>query len=150
MALTGTFPRTLDVKQRIAVPKPLRDAFAEESDQKCLYVAPGTEHSLDLYSATGFAALADRFANQSRNDPDVRAYQRLFYSRAEQVTPDSQGRIRIPDRLVEVAGLKHELVVLGVQDHAEIWDKERWEGFLSSHESSFDDLASKALDWSQK
>lgn len=148
MALTGTYTRNLDEKQRLAVPKPLRDSFAEESDSKCLYVAPGTEQSLFLYSPTGFKALADRFASQSRSDPSTRAYMRLFYARAEQVVPDSQGRVRIPDRLVQLAGLQHEIVVLGVHDHAEIWDKDRWNSFLQQSETSFDELASRALDWS--
>jgi len=148
MALTGTYTRTLDEKQRLAVPKPLRDAFDQESDEKCLYVAPGTEQSLALYSPTGFKVLADRFASQSRNDPTTRNYMRLFYARAEQVVPDSQGRIRIPERLVQLAGLQHDIVVLGVHDHAEVWDKSRWDAFLTESERSFDELASRALDWS--
>jgi MraZ protein len=148
MALTGTFTRNLDEKQRLAVPKPLRDAFGEESDSKCLYVAPGTEQSLFLYSAKGFEALAERFASQSRNDPSTRNYMRLFYARAEQVSVDSQGRVRIPDRLIQLAGLQHEIVVLGVHDHAEIWDKGRWEAFLDQSGPSFDELATRALDWS--
>lgn len=148
MALTGTFIRNLDDKQRLAVPKPLRDAFGEESPGKALYVAPGPEESLSLYSRAGFDALAKRFESQSRSKPEVRNYLRLFYSRAEQVAPDSQGRIRIPDRLMQVAALEHEIVVLGVQDHAEIWDKARWDAFLSRHEPSFDELATRALDWS--
>lgn len=148
MALTGTFTRNLDEKQRLAVPKPLRDAFGAESDTKCLYVAPGTEKSLFLYSAKGFEALAGRFASQSRNDPSTRNYMRLFYARAEQVGVDSQGRVRIPDRLIQLAGLEHEIVVLGVHDHAEIWDKARWDSFLEQSGPSFDELATRALDWS--
>lgn len=148
MALTGTFARNLDEKQRLAVPKPLRDAFGEESAQKNLYVAPGTESSLFLYSANGFKRLEERFAAHSRNKPEVQNYLRLFYSRAEQVVPDGQGRIRIPDRLLKLAKLQHEIVVLGVQDHVEIWDKGRWDEFLSCHESSFDELAARALDGS--
>ncbi len=148
MALTGTFTRNLDEKQRLAVPKPLREAFGKESDTKCLYVAPGTEQSLFVYSTRGFEALAERFASQSRNDPSTRNYMRLFYARAEQVGVDSQGRIRIPERLVQLAELQHEIVVLGVHDHAEIWDKARWDAFLDQSGSSFDELASRALDWS--
>lgn len=148
MALVGTHTRNLDEKHRLAVPKPLREAFGEESDTKCLYVAPGTEKSLSLYSPKGFEDLAKRFASQSRNDPSTRNYMRLFYARAEQVSLDSQGRVRIPERLVQLAGLQHEIVVVGVHDHAEIWDKARWDEFLSQSGPSFDELASRALDWS--
>ena len=145
MALTGTYTRTLDQKRRLAVPRQLRDEF-DEKDLSCLYVAPGTEKSLAMFSPTGFQRLAERIANQSRNRPDVRNYQRLFYSRAEKVNLDSQGRIRLPDRLVDLAELKHDVVLLGVHDHAEIWDRVNWEDFLQHQEPSFDEIASTAFE----
>ncbi len=148
MALTGTFNRTLDSKHRLAVPRTIREAFGEDTESNSLYVAPGTEQCLLMYSAKGFQTLAERFALQSQNEPQIRNYLRLFFARAEEVQPDSQGRIRLPDRLVRLGGLQHEVTVLGVQDHAEIWDSTRWEQFLAVHEASFDELAGRALDWS--
>ena len=59
MALTGTYRRNLDEKQRLAVPKRLRDQFGE-SDLKTLYVAPETDRSLGLYAPAAFEALAER------------------------------------------------------------------------------------------
>jgi MraZ protein len=58
---------------------------------------------------------------------------------------DGQGRILLPERLVNFAGLRQEVVLLGVHDHAEIWDKELWDQFLASHSPEFDELASEAL-----
>lgn len=148
MALVGTHTRNLDEKQRLAVPKPLREAFGEESDTKCLYVAPGTEQCLLLYSSKGFDDFAKQIASQSRNSPSIRNYMRLFYAQAEQLSLDSQGRVRIPDRLAKYAGLEREIVVVGVLDHAEIWDQPRWNEFMNHNGPSFDELASRALDWS--
>ena len=102
MALTGTYLRNLDQKQRLAVPRTLREEFYEK-DLSCLYVAPGTENSLALYSPAGFDALASRLAEASRKMTEVRNYLRLFYGRAEKVNLDSQGRIRLPERLVALA-----------------------------------------------
>lgn len=139
MALTGSFPRTLDEKFRLAVPKRLRDDF-DESPLKTLIVAPGTEKSLSLYSDNEFSRLAERLGQKSKTS-DVKNYIRLFYSRAERVDLDSQGRIRIPERLVTFAGLEHEIILMGVNDHAEIWSREAWTKFLEQHETSFDELA---------
>ena len=50
------------------------------------------------------------------------------------------------ERLAAHAGLKHEIVLAGVHDHAEIWDKELWDAFLAAHTSQFDDMASHAFD----
>lgn len=140
MALTGTYLRTLDDKRRLAVPKRVKDDFAEEHLDS-LIVAPGTEKSLVVYSPQGF----DRFAARLSAAPDNQRYLRLFYSSAERVEFDSQSRIRIPDRLADYAGLKRDVYLLGVQDHAELWDKDAWDAFMATHTPEFDQLALKAL-----
>lgn len=140
MALTGTYLRTLDEKKRVAVPKRLRDDFGQ-TDLNSLMVAPGTEKSLVIYSSLGFEAFAAKLAAGAGHQN----YLRLFYSSAERVDLDSQGRVRIPDRLAEYAGLKREAYLLGVQDHAELWDKDAWDSFVSTHSPAFDELAMKAM-----
>lgn len=139
MPLTGTYQRTLDDKRRVAVPKRLRDEFGEV-DLKSLYIAPGTNRSLVVYAPVAFEALAARMAG----NPQQHNYLRLFYSSAERADLDSQGRIRIPDRLAEHARLQHEAYLLGVQDHAELWDKTTWDEFSAQLANDFDQLAHAA------
>ena len=145
MALTGTYTRLLDEKQRLAVPKRLCEDF-NEPDLNTFYVAPGTDKSLVLYSPAGFEKLARKIARQSSNRVEVRNYKRLFYSRSERVELDAQGRIRIPERLVEFAGLSRDVVLAGVHDHAEIWDAAAWESFLKSTGAAFDEIATQAFE----
>jgi MraZ protein len=144
MPLTGTYSRNLDEKFRLAVPKPLREEFSPE-ELTHLYVAPGTDRSLVLYSPAGFERLAQLFAQQSPNLVKAQNYLRLFYSRAEKVDLDAQGRIRLPERLVEFAQLKHDVMLLGVHDHAEIWDNALWQQFLAHVGPAFDDMAHSAF-----
>ena len=145
MVLTGTYSRSLDEKRRLAVPKRLRDEFGNK-DVTCLYIAPGTDRSLTLYAPDAFERLAQRLAQSSSNRADVRNYLRLFYARAEKVDLDGQGRIRIPDRLAMLAQLGREVVLLGVHDHAEIWDRAVWELFLEKHSTDFDEMAEQAFE----
>jgi MraZ protein len=140
MPLTGTYLRTLDDKRRLAVPKRLRDDFGE-TELRHLFVAPGTDRSLVLYSPSGFASLAQRLGDKASHQN----YLRMFYSSAERVDLDSQGRIRIPDRLAEHARLQHDAYLLGVQDHAELWDKRSWEEFSNRLSADFDQLAHNAF-----
>lgn len=144
MTLTGTYTRNLDEKRRLAVPKRLREEF-DEKELTSLYVAPGTDRSLAVYSPQAFQRLAARLEEKSSNQIEVRNYLRLFYSQAEKVDLDSQGRIRIPDRLAEFARLQRDVVLLGVQDHAEIWDRQLWEEFLAQHTPDFDEMAAQAF-----
>jgi MraZ protein len=144
MLLTGTFSRTLDEKQRVALPKPLRTALGEKST--ALFVAPCTEGSLALYSDDSFARLAQRLAEAPSADGDVRAFGRLFYANAAGVEVDGQGRIRIPQELVEWANLQGEIVLLGVGDHVELWGAERWRTYAAAHKTQYDQLSEAALD----
>ena len=145
MPLTGTFTRSLDDKSRLAIPKRMRDQFGEK-DLRDFYVAPGPDHSLELYSTRGFNRLADERSSLSSSRADVRNYLRVFYSQAEAVQLDGQGRVRIPDRLVAFARLQKEVVLLGVQDHVELWDQPTWQAFLARQTERFDDLATTAFE----
>lgn len=145
MPLTGTFERAVDDKLRLAIPKPIRDALALQNDNE-LFLAPGNEGCLSIYSTEGFERFARRLTNVSPGQANVRNYLRLFYARAERVVVDKQSRIRIPERLLKHAGLQREVVVLGVNDHVELWDKPQWEQFLNGNASTYDDLTTEALD----
>ncbi|REJ71936.1 MAG: cell division protein [Planctomycetota bacterium] len=144
MALTGTYLRSLDEKQRIAVPKRLRDAMSPK-ELKELYVGPEVDHALALFSPESFERRAQRLEEATSARSRVTNYLRLYYSQAERVEVDSQGRIRLPERLVEFAKLQQEVVLLGVHDHVEIWDKTTWQDFFRRHSQEFDQLAAEVF-----
>jgi MraZ protein len=144
MPLTGTYQRSLDEKQRLSLPKPFRDELVSE-EQPALFLAPETDQSLSLFSADTFNRRAQRLEQDSAAQGRAKNYLRLYYSQAEQLEPDSQGRIRIPDRLLTFAGMKQDVVLLGVNDHVELWDVGRWEAFLSEHGPAFDRLVTEAF-----
>ena len=51
---------------------------------------------------------------------------RPLFANAARCEPDSQGRIVIPQKLRQYAGLDKEAVIIGVHDRAEIWSAEAW------------------------
>ncbi len=142
MLLTGTFARSVDDKQRLAIPKSLREAL---SPAKALYVAPGTDGSLAIYTEESLARLADRLAQASPAGPEVRAFNRMFFAQVQRVEIDGQGRIRLPAELAKLAGIDREAVLLGVQDHLELWDAGRWNVYLSGKQSRYDEIAEAAF-----
>ena len=145
MLLTGTFSRTIDEKQRIAIPKRLRDAFQPAETTAALYVAPGTDGSLALYTEQAFSELAEQLSASPPTGQDVRAFSRLFYSQAQRVELDRQGRIRIPPELATLAQLQREVVLVGVRDHLELWNRQHWQAYLDKQQAQYDQLAEKAF-----
>lgn len=144
MLLTGTFSRAVDEKLRVAIPKPLREALGSLA-KGVLYVTPGTDGSLAIYTEDALAQLADRLAQASPNAQDVRAFSRLFYARAQAVELDSQGRVRIPPELAALAGLGKEAILVGVHDHLELWQRGRWDQYVAQRQSQYDQIAEAAF-----
>ncbi len=144
MLLTGTFARSIDDKLRVAIPKRLRSAL-ECPIGGGLFVAPGTDRSLNIYTEEAFGHLADRLAQGSPTGQETRAFTRLFYARAQRVELDGQGRIRVPAQLAELSELGKEAVLLGVQDHLELWPADRWASYLAEMQSNYDNFAEAAF-----
>ncbi len=143
MLFTGAFSRAIDEKLRLAIPKHFRDSLAKS--RGLLFVAPGTDGSLAIYSEETFARLADRLAQASPTAGDVRAFSRLFFAGAQAVELDSQGRIRIPAELAQWARLEKEAMLIGVQDHLELWQRAGWQTYLAEKQSRYDEIAENAF-----
>lgn len=139
MLLTGTYPRTLDDKKRLALPKRIRETLGEKGTQ--LFIAQGLDRSLWLYEQTALENLANKLDRVPASDAEARVFRRLFFAQMEAVDVDKAGRILIPDRLIEFAALANEVVLLGVRDHLELWDAGRWQSYLTDHGPQFDKVA---------
>ena len=142
MLLTGTYPRTLDDKKRLALAKRVREQLG---DPKTLFVTPGPDQCLWLYTQEGLERLAEKLDQSPATDAEARVFRRLYFAQTEAVDVDGSGRVPIPERLVQFAGLKHEVVLIGVSDHLELWDAERWQRYIEQHAPRFDAVAEGAF-----
>jgi MraZ protein len=140
--LTGSYRRALDEKLRLAIPKPLRERLTPGEP---LYLTPGLDGCVAVYTPAAFAALADRLESSSPAAREVRDYSRLFFSQASTVTPDAQWRFRVTPELTRWAGLAGEVVVVGVRDHMEVWAAEKWEHYVARQDGHYERLAEAAL-----
>ena len=64
-------------------------------------------------------------------------FSRWFSSSASEESIDQQGRTRVPTKLLKYAGLKKDIVIVGLPDRAEIWDKKEWLKFYERADSKF-------------
>jgi MraZ protein len=142
MLLTGTHPRTLDDKKRLALPRRVREQLG---DPHTLFVTPGPDQCLWLYTQDGLERLAEKLDRSPAADAEVRVFRRLYFAQTEAVDVDRNGRVLIPDRLAQFAGLQHDVVLIGVRDHLELWDAQRWQQYLATNAPRFDAVAEGAF-----
>ncbi|MBQ2731238.1 MAG: division/cell wall cluster transcriptional repressor MraZ [Clostridia bacterium] len=125
--LLGEYAYALDAKGRLFLPARLREELTAN-----VVLSRGVDHCINVYSAESFGVFSDRlFALPEIEMRDVR---RFVFSAAQETSPDAQGRVLLLPALREWAGLKKEVLILGVGDHAEIWDKETYEALASARD----------------
>lgn len=142
MLLTGTHERVLDEKKRLTLPKRVRDQLG---DPEFLFVTPGPDECLWIYTKEGLEKLAARVDAAPAADSEARVFRRLYFAQTEQVDVDRAGRILVPERLGHFAKLEHEVVLLGVRDHLELWNAQSWKTYLNQHSPRFDAVAEGAM-----
>jgi MraZ protein len=137
--LFGEHEHTLDDKNRLTLPAKFRAAFAGG-----VVVTRGMDGCLYVYRRDDWDALvANRLAGLDPLSQEGRRMQRFFFAGASEVDPDRQGRVMIPAALIDHAGLGREVVVAGVRDHLEIWDRAKWRRELKEVEGSAEDVAER-------
>ena len=118
-SITGTYEHTMDAKGRLFVPAKLR----EDLGSVC-YLTLGVDNCLAIHPQESW----DRFAEKAAALPMGQSkHLRAFFANAMRVEPDSQGRIVIPQFLRQYAGLVKEVIIIGANTRAEIWDAGRWQ-----------------------
>ena len=136
--LLGEYEHTLDDKNRLTLPARFRDAFAGG-----VVVTRGMDGCLYAYTRADFAGLVERMRSLDPLSRESRVLQRHFFSGAVDAEPDKQGRVMIPAALLTSAGLAREVVVAGVFDHVEIWDRAAWRAHLEEVEGSAEHVAER-------
>jgi MraZ protein len=71
---------------------------------------------------------------------------RFVFAGAAVAELDRQGRVLLPLHLAEHAGIERDVVVAGVHDHVEIWDRAAWAAQLNAIEGSAGDVAERLAD----
>lgn len=134
----GEHEHTLDEKGRLTLPAKLRDSFPEG-----LVLTRGMDGCVYAYPKAHWAELASRLSSRGLLSRDDRMIQRHFFSGAAELVPDKQGRVMIPAALAAHAKLDREVVVAGVYDHLEIWDRAAWRAQIADVEGRAEDVAER-------
>ena len=120
--MTGQYAHSIDAKGRLFIPAALRRELGQT-----FHVTMGQDHCLSVYSDESWAAFMDKLKALSYNE--VKKLRALFAYAAD-CEPDAQGRILLPAKLREYAGLTKSVTVVGCNNHAELWDSDSWQAIF--------------------
>jgi MraZ protein len=137
--LLGAHEHTIDDKNRLTLPAKFRQAFGDG-----IVVTRGLDGCLYAFRRADWDRLVEsRLATLDPLSPEGRLLERFFYSGASETELDKQGRVMVPRELIEHAKLGREVVVAGVNDRLEIWDRAAWRKEQAEVEGSAEDVAER-------
>jgi len=120
--LFGTFFNQIDAKGRVRIPGKLKSALGKDA-----VITRGTGGCLFIWSQKEFQKMVDKIGNVPISDVAAAIPARIFFSSAQELEEDNQGRTMIPQALRELAKLDKDIVFTGAGHRAEIWPRDKFD-----------------------
>jgi len=130
--LLGAHSYQLDPKGRLSLPARFREALADG-----VWVTIGQDGCLFAFPRVEWQRYADEVSASPLSDAQGRAYQRLFFGSSDELRLDVQGRLTLPGRLRDAVGIGKDVIVLGVRDRTEIWDRDSYERYEATYAGAY-------------
>ena len=124
----GVTHLNLDAKGRFAVPARYREIFDTKYGNRLTITLESPQY-LILYPEQNWLNVRDKIQDlPNASHPLVKSYQRLVLGYAETLELDKTGRVLLPSSLRGLVSLDKELVLVGLGNRFELWDKSQWLG----------------------
>ena len=134
----GSYEHTLDDKGRLVLPSRLRNNLGNK-----LFILKGYEGSLSLYKEEEFKSYIDSLSSLPYSSKNNRDIVRIALSSVFELNLDSQYRIQIPQALINKYQIEKEVVIIGVIDHLEIWNKSKWDKYQKDNDKEFEEKSER-------
>lgn len=134
----GEYSYTIDHKKRLAIPSKFRKSLGKKA-----IITRGLDNCLVVYPVKEWQKLTKKLENLPSSKIDARGFSRIILSGAVDVNLDKLGRILIPDYLKKYAGLKKEVMAIGLSNKIEIWDEKNWKDYRQKTEKEIGDMAGR-------
>lgn len=134
----GKYEHTLDNKNRLTLPAKLRNKLGT-----IVYLSRGLETNLEVRTIEEFGLWELELEQLEVFKKETRTIKRYIFANSAEIEVDNAGRIQIPQSLLTVAHLKKDVVVLGVGEKIEIWDREIYQRYEQENFSKIVEMADK-------
>lgn len=141
----GEYLHTIDRKGRLILPAKFRESAKNNFIDK-FFITRGLDGCLFMFSEEEWHSQEQHFKSLPITKQQARTFNRLYFSGAVEVIADKQGRILMPQFLKDFAGIKRDVMVVGVSNRIEIWAKEKWQEFYGNNQPVFEEIAEQLMD----
>lgn len=131
----GKYYHRVEDKGRVSLPKAFR------SKASAWIITRGLDGGLFLFEAEKFTAELEKLEARSFTKKTHRDFIRLMTNEAQEVTPDGNGRVQLPEYLTDFAKIQKDVVVVGSYSYIEMWDRDTYHTYLDEIESRASQIA---------
>lgn len=125
---TGTYYRSLDSKGRLLLPPPFLQALEKNADsEKGSFFLTSLYGRITAYLPGNWRNTVEQLCKIPIPTPKLSNFKTKLIGLAQELSPDAQGRVRIPQSLMREGKLGKEVVLVGILDKFEIWDQTQFD-----------------------
>ena len=140
----GQFLHSIDSKGRLSLPARLRKNVAEDADNTFVMTL-GIDKCIEIYPKDQWKLIEEKLLKLNFFDQREARFIRMMLQNAQEDTMDAQSRILIPQSLLDYAGIKNEVLILGVLKKIELWDNNVYNSYVSGSPETFEQIASQVM-----
>ncbi|HCT63257.1 MAG TPA: cell division/cell wall cluster transcriptional repressor MraZ [Erysipelotrichaceae bacterium] len=138
----GEYRHNTDNKGRIIIPARFRDDLGER-----VVLTRGLDGCITVYTLAQWNKVLEGLRVLPTTKKESRMYIHMLTAKAAECEFDAQGRVLLPQSLIQEAAIEKECVVIGVVDHVEIWSSHRWDTYYADASASFETIAEQLTEY---
>jgi len=137
---SGEFHFSLDSKKRISIPSAMRKMLAPEAEGVLVFTH-GFEGCVYVYPNDEWKRLTKKLNSLDSFNVKVRDFIRLFVGPAFKTVMDNQGRVLLPDTILQMAKIDKDILLLGSLNKWELWNPLLYTKYMQDNNPSMENLA---------
>ena len=136
----GEYEHTIDKKGRLIIPANFRETLKENYVEK-FYIVKGLDKCLFVFTEEEWKRQEQKLRGLPFTRRKSRSFNRVFFSGTYEAICDKQGRILLPQKLKDFAGISKRVIITGLSNYFEIWDSQTWREVYEEAKEGYEDIA---------
>lgn len=141
----GSETHTIDSKGRVSLPAKMRKNISPEADGTFV-IARGLDKCINVYPRDEWDKYVDEeLSKLNAKHKKTRYFIRKLMEWSVEAKLDSHNRISLPKKLMDLAEIKKEVLIIGAINRIELWNPDVYVDFGDDFDESYEDIATEVL-----